>query len=158
MIGCAAAQEGVGTMSAIQPSEAQLRAFLDLPDDGPIVMINLLRWRERAEYPEGASDAPCSGQEAYGRYSDAVMPLLAAVGGRLVWIGLGRATLIAPEGEAWDQAILVEYPSRTAFVEMTTSEAYQAVSRHRTAALADSRLIATSGTLVPPPPAAASGT
>ena len=79
------------------------------------------------------------------------MPLLAAVGGRLVWIGLGRATLIAPEGEAWDQAILVEYPSRTAFVEMTTSEAYQAISRHRSAALADSRLIATSGTLVPAP-------
>jgi uncharacterized protein (DUF1330 family) len=138
-------------VGAIHPSEAQLQAFLAEPEDGPIVMINLLRWRERAAYAEGSGDPPCTGQEAYGRYSDAVMPLLAKVGGRPVWIGLVRNTVIAPEGEAWDQAILVEYPSRQAFIEMTTSEAYQAAARHRSAALADSRLIATSGTLVPPP-------
>ncbi|HKJ23298.1 MAG TPA: DUF1330 domain-containing protein [Myxococcota bacterium] len=140
-------------MVAIHPSEAQLQAFLAGPEDGPIVMINLLRWRERAEYPAGTSEPPCSGQEAYGRYSEGVTPLLAAAGGRPVWIGLGRATLIAPDGETWDQAILVEYPSRKAFLEMTTSADYQAIAHHRTAALADSRLIATSGTLVPPPPA-----
>jgi len=147
-------------VGAIHPSEPQLQAFLAQPDDGPIVMINLLRWRDRAEYPDGAGETPCSGQEAYGRYSDAVAPLLAEVGGRPIWIGLARTTLIAPEGEAWDNAILVEYPSRKAFLDMTTSEAYRAVAHHRRAALADSRLIVTSGTLVPadPRPIATSGT
>ena len=140
-------------MGAIQPSEQQLQAFLAGADDGPIVMINLLRYREQAEYPEGSSEAPCTGAEAYGRYSDAVMPLLAGAGGRPIWIGLARNTLIAPEGEAWDNAILVEYPTRKAFIDMTSSPEYQAVAHHRTAALADSRLIATSGTLVPPPAA-----
>jgi len=141
-------------VGAIEPSEAQLQAFLAGPEDGPIVMINLLRWRERAAYPEGSDASPCTGQEAYGRYSAGVLPLLAGVGGRIVWNGLVRNALIAPEGEAWDQAILVEYPSRQAFIEMTTSAAYRAIAIHRSAALADSRLIATSGTLVPPPGAA----
>ena len=140
-------------MGAIHPNEDEVRAFLAEAEDGPIIMINLLRYREKAEYPEGSDEAPCTGQEAYGRYSDAVMPLLAGVGGRPVFVGLARQSLIAPEGEAWDQAILVEYPSRKAFIEMTTSAAYLAVAHHRTAALADSRLIATSGAVIPPPAA-----
>ena len=140
-------------MSAIHPNEAQLQAFLAEAEDGPIVMINLLRYREQADYEAGAAEAPCTGQEAYGRYSDGVMPLLAKHGGRPIWMGLARTTLIAPEGETWDNAILVEYPTRKAFIEMTTSPEYQAIGHHRTAALADSRLIATSGVFVPPPAA-----
>jgi uncharacterized protein (DUF1330 family) len=137
-------------VGAIEPTREQLRAFAEGPEDGPVVMINLLRFRERAAYAADAGETPCSGQEAYGRYSAAVGPLLAGVGGRPIWVGLGRHTVIAPEGEAWDQAILVEYPSRKAFLDMVTSPAYQAVVHHRTAALADSRLIATSGTELPP--------
>jgi len=138
-------------MPAIEPTPDQLAAFASGPDDGPVVMINLLRWRERASYPEGSGEAPCSGQEAYGRYSEAVAPLLAGVGGRPLWIGLARGMVIAPEDERWDQAILVEYPSRKAFFTMVTSPEYRAIAHHRTAALADSRLIATSGTPLPLP-------
>jgi len=140
-------------VGAIHPNEDQLRAFVSEAEDGPIVMINLLRYREQAEYPAGSEEAPCTGQEAYGRYSDAVMPLLEGVGGRPVFVGLARQSLIAPAGEAWDNAILVEYPSRKAFLEMTASPAYQAVAHHRTAALVDSRLIVTSGAVIPPPSA-----
>lgn len=140
-------------MGAISPREDQLQGFLSGPEDGPITMINLLRFRERADYGEGSGEAPCSGSEAYGRYSAAVAPLLAKAGGRPVWVGLGRATLIAPEGEVWDQAILVAYLSRQAFLAMTTSPEYRAIAHHRTAALADSRLIATSGTALPAPEA-----
>jgi uncharacterized protein (DUF1330 family) len=140
-------------VGAIQPSESQLQQLLGLPDDGPIVMINLLRYRAQAEYPADADEAPCTGREAYGRYSAGVTPLLAEHGARPIWIGLVRATVIAPDAERWDDAILVEYPSRQAFLDMTTSEAYQAVAHHRTAALADSRLVATSGTVVPAPAA-----
>lgn len=137
-------------MAAIEPDPKRLSAFLAGPEDGPIVMINLLRFRERADYPADFAAPACTGPEAYGRYSEGVQPLLAKAGGRPLWFGLVRGTVIAPGDESWDQAILVEYPSRKAFLDMVGSPAYQAIAPHRTAALADSRLIATSGALVPP--------
>jgi len=106
-------------------------------------MINLLRYADRAAYAADSGETPCSGREAYARYSEAVFPLLAKVGGRPIWMGAVASTVISPDGEAWDDAVLVEYPSRDAFIEMTSSPAYQAIMHHRTAALADSRLIAT---------------
>ncbi len=138
-------------MAVIEPDTEALGRFLAEPEDGPIVMINLLRYREEAAYEEGFAAAPCTGAEAYGRYSEGVTPLLGRAGARPIWIGLVRSALIAEAGEEWDNAILVEYPSRKAFVEMVSSPEYQAIAPHRTAALADSRLIATSGTLVPAP-------
>jgi len=139
-------------VGAIEPSPEQMQAFAGLPDEGPVVMINLLRYRERAGYDEGSGERPCTGREAYGRYSEAVVPLLVGVGGRPIWIGLVRGTVIAPEGEAWDDAILVEYPSRKAALTMFASPEYRAIMHHRSAALADSRLIATTGTLIPAAP------
>ena len=138
-------------MPAIAPDPERIRAFLAQAEDGPIVMINLLRYRDQAAYPADFAAAPCTGTEAYGRYSEAVQPLLAKVGGRPIWIGLVRESLIAEPGEAWHNVMLVEYPSRQAFIEMTSSPEYLAIAPHRTAALEDSRLIATSGTLLPAP-------
>ena len=103
-------------MGAIEPTQEQMEVFLALPDEGPVVMINLLCFREQADYAAEAGEPPRTGPEAYGRYSEAVQPLLAKVGGRPIWVGLGRNTLIAPEGERWDQAFLVEYPSKQAFL------------------------------------------
>jgi len=132
-------------MASIEPTEQQLARLLqDLPDGAPIVMINLLRFRNLAEYAPSFAAEPCSGREAYERYGMAVLPLLAGVGGRIRWRGEAKLVVIGPSEESWDEAILVEYPSRSAFVSMVTSEAYQQISEHRTAALADSRLIATS--------------
>jgi uncharacterized protein (DUF1330 family) len=130
-------------MSSVEPSEAQLARLLDLEDGKPIVMINLLRYRERAAYEPGADDEPCSGREAYERYGMYVLPLLARVGGRIRWRGDARAVVIGPADEHWDEVLLVEYPSRSAFVSMVTSEDYRAIMHHRTAAISDSRLIAT---------------
>ena len=131
-------------MGSVEPSAEALRAFLDVPDDGsPVVMINLLRYREQAVYPEGFDAEPCSGREAYQRYGDAVMARLASVGARPLWMGSVAASVIAPEGERWDDAVLVQYPSRKAFLEMVSQPEYQAIVPHRTAALEDSRLIAT---------------
>lgn len=131
-------------MGSIAPTPDRMQRFLAAtPDDAPVVMINLLRYRDEAAYAEGADAAPCTGREAYERYGIAVAPLLAAVGGRPIWRGEAHAAVIAPEGEHWDEAILVEYPSRKAFLEMASSPAYQAIAHHRTAALEDSRLIAT---------------
>lgn len=106
-------------------------------------MINLLRYAEQAGYPSDFDASPCSGREAYQRYGAVAQQTIASVGGRILWLGQVQALVIAPEGEAWDDAVLVEYPSRKAFIEMINQPEYQAAAPHRTAALADSRLIAT---------------
>ncbi len=130
-------------MASVHPDAERLRAFLQDDDGKPIVMINLLRYRERAEYPEGSGFAPCTGAEAYQRYGEAAAPHLARVGARLLWRGVVRGVPIAPPSEGWDEALLVEYPSREAFATMVSDPDYQAAAVHRTAALADSRLIGT---------------
>jgi uncharacterized protein (DUF1330 family) len=135
-------------MPSIEPSEEQLARLLAENDDGqPVVMINLLRFRYDAEYPAGFDAEPCSGREAYQRYGMAVLPMLGAVGGKILWQGEAKLVVIGPSEESWDEAILVQYPSRAAFLRMVTSEDYQKIVPHRMAALADSRLIATSTVL-----------
>lgn len=130
-------------MRTVEPSAEKLQAFLDdAEDESPVVMINLLRYRDHSAYPTGFAAEPCTGREAYQRYGAVVAQLIANAGGRLLWMGSVQSSLIAPETEEWDDAVLVEYPSRKAFLTMVSQPEYQAVSTHRTAALDDSRLIA----------------
>lgn len=131
-------------MPSIEPSEKQRKKLMaDADDETPVVMINLLRYRDRARYP-GESDAePCSGVEAYRRYGALVLPMLGEVGARLLWRGSVKQTVIGPVKEAWDEALLVQYPSRRAFLTMVSRPDYIQAAVHRSAALSDSRLIAT---------------
>jgi uncharacterized protein (DUF1330 family) len=131
-------------MASIEPSPDQLQQLLaDSTDDTPIVMINLLRYRDRADYPAGVDAAPCSGREAYQRYGARVTPMVVETGGKILWFGNVAQVVIGPDAERWDDAVLVQYPSRKAFISMVSHPDYVAASVHRTAALADSRLIAT---------------
>lgn len=109
----------------------------------PVVMINLLRYRNQALYPPGFSADPCSGSDAYARYSRDAIRFVQAVGGQVVWRGSAKAIVIGPTTERWDDALLVQYPSKQAFLQMIGNPDYQAITVHRTAALEDSRLIAT---------------
>ena len=113
-------------MAFIEPDKEQILAFASQPDTGPVVMVNLLRYR-----PDG-------GRERYEEYAQAVIPLIAKAGGRLVFRANAAASVIGDE--EWDEVILVEYPSRKAFGEMIASEAYGAIAHLRTEALVDSRL------------------
>lgn len=131
-------------MGSVEPAAEQIAALAALPgEDGAIVMINLLRYRERAVYPDGFEAEPCSGREAYGRYGEVALERIGTVGGSILWMGGVAATVIAPAGERWDDAVLVQYPSRQAFLEMIAQPEYRAAAPHRSAALEDSRLIAT---------------
>ena len=137
-------------MPSVEPTAAQLHRFMqDVSNPGPIVMINLLRYREQANYPPGFDATPCSGREAYRRYSAVALGKVAEVGGKLEWMGAVKAAVIAPEGEEWDDALLVYYPSRQAFLDMVSQPDYQTTAVHRTAALADSRLVMTEPVAVP---------
>lgn len=127
----------------VEPSPDALESFLEtFPDDTPVFMLNLMRFREQAEYGEGFDAEPCSGVEAYMQYGAAVAPLLAQVGGEVVWQGRPVAMVIGPDDKDWHLMALVRYPSKTAFLDMVSSEDYQAIVPHRSAALIDSRLIA----------------
>lgn len=126
---------------AIDPTRESIKCFAEqFPADQPVVMLNLLRFRDQAAYAD-ASIAPCSGRRAYATYSKLIEPILAAAGGEVVWMGNSFSSLIAPPGEQWDEVLLVKYPNKNAFLGMIQSEAYRAIVHHRTAALADSRLV-----------------
>ena len=129
-------------MPSLNPSREQLAAFAEqMPDDAPILMLNLLRYREAADYPADSEHAPCSGREAYRRYSRTALAKVQGVGGRVELLAAAQVALIAPEGEQWDELLLVRYPSKAAFLGMLADPEYRAATIHRTAALADSRLI-----------------
>ena len=125
-------------MGHLEPTSEQFHAYLDAAatDDGPVVMINLLRYAETAHDGSGRT-----GREAYGAYGAAVLPMVAARGGSVELMGATSATLIGPADEEWDDIVLIRYPSRNAFIDMVSSEEYRAAAVDRTAGLADSRLI-----------------
>ncbi len=142
-------------MPVLNPTRSQFDAMLAMQPDGPVYMLNLLRFREQADY--GARDSagdvsPCTGREAYDRYGNAIASVLKAVGGRPVWLGRGQFRFIATEGESWDERPLVRYPDTSAFQAMLTNPDYQAQAFHRDAALADARLVITQTEFVAFPP------
>jgi uncharacterized protein (DUF1330 family) len=131
-------------MPSIEPTPERFAALLGARDiPGTIVMINLLRFRQRAAYPPDFDATPCTGGDAYQRYAEVALQKVHAAGGRALWLGNVVLSVIAPEGEEWNEAVLVEYPSRRAFLDMIGDPEYRAATVHRTAALADSRLICT---------------
>ena len=124
----------------IHPTQEQIQQLVSSDDDGPIVMLNLLRFKDRAD----GIDEGVSGAEAYARYSVATEQFLRGVGGRLVQAIAPRESVIGPTEPEWDLVLFVRYPSRAKFIEMATNPEYLKIHAHREAALADSRLIACS--------------
>ena len=139
----------------LRPTDEQLSAFMTGEHDGkPVAMLNMLKFRQKAEYPheylaEHPEAANRTGREAYDIYSKQTMPFLFSVGGQLLWMGNVASTFIGPSEEAWDRVFLVYYPSRDALKKMLMNPAYQATGFHRSAALEDSRLIETKRASVP---------
>jgi len=111
---------------------------------GEVVMLNLLRFRDVADYsanPELMPDEPISGAEAYQKYIDHTLPFLKESGGDLVFLGKGGRYLIGPREEQWDLVVLVRQNSLSDFIAFSTNKEYLAGMGHRTAALEDSRLL-----------------
>ena len=127
-------------MSVI-PTPDQLRAFVERGPDGPVHMLNLLRFRERADYPPETGHAPCSGAEAYARYGEQVLPLLKRVGATVAVLGQCHAPVIGEDRDHFDHMVIVHYPDRQALLNMMHSEDYKRVAAHRSAAVAHSLLI-----------------
>jgi uncharacterized protein (DUF1330 family) len=128
---------------SIDPLRAQFEAFKALPRDEPIQMLNLIRLREKAAYPEGHPDhgKVLSGLDAYRAYGRTSGPIFRKVGGRQVWAGRPDVVVTGPAEEKWDLAFIAEYPSAGAFLAMVTDPEYREHVKHRQAAVLDSRLI-----------------
>lgn len=126
----------------VDPTRAQFEAFKALPRDTPIHMLNLIRFRKLADFPADHPDhgKGRTGREAYREYGRAIASILARVGATRVWGGLLECVVTGPLGE-WDEAFVMGYPSAAAFLEMVTDPEYRQHVAHRTAAVADSRLI-----------------
>lgn len=128
----------------LEPTQAAGRAFVTRGMEGSIVMLNLLRFRDVADYssaPELAPEVPISGVTAFYRYIEHTLPYLHESGGELMFLGEGGPFLIGPANERWDMAMLVQQRSVESFLAFASHEAYLAGMGHRTAALEDSRLL-----------------
>ena len=111
---------------------------------GEVTMLNLLRFRDVADYsanPELMPNKPISGAEAYQKYIDHTLPFLRKSGGDLVFLGKGGKYLIGPQEEQWDLVMLVRQNSLSDFIAFSSNKDYLAGMAHRTAALEDSRLL-----------------
>jgi uncharacterized protein (DUF1330 family) len=123
---------------AIFPSSSQIQELLAGPADRPVVMLNLLRFKPRADGP----DDGISGEEAYRRYAGPMQAFVESRGGRLLWSGRVDSQVIGTGGEGFHMIALVEYPSRQSFVAIATDPHVEQVGVHRTAGLESQWLIA----------------
>lgn len=126
--------------ATIEPTPAQFERLAASDDEQPVVMLNLLRFKDRADGVH--ADEGITGAEAYARYGAEVTRHLDRVGGRILFTMVPQESVIGPEEGEWDLVAAVEYPSRRAFLQMASDPAYLETHAHREAGLADTRLIA----------------
>jgi uncharacterized protein (DUF1330 family) len=117
-------------MSDIRPTKDQILELINAPDEGPVVMLNLLKFKASG------------GSKEYGKYGDSVVQMVEKTGGKVLWLGKVDQTLIGPTDETWDAVALVQYPSRKAFIEMTSTKEYDSAHEHREGGLERTRLLA----------------
>lgn len=127
----------------IDPEREAWDIFKTLPRDQVIHMLNLVKVKPLATYPEGHPDhgKGLSGLEAYRAYGRTTAHIFQRLGGRQVWAGKPRVMVTGPGSETWDIAFIAEYPNSQAFIDMVRDPEYRELVVHRTAGVEDSRLL-----------------
>ena len=127
----------------IDPDREAWEIFKSLPKDEPIHMLNLVRVKPLADYPAGHPDhgKGLSGLDAYRAYGRTTAHIFKRLGGRQIWAGKPQVMVTGPKAEAWDIAFIAEYPNSDAFMAMVRDPEYRELVTHRTAGVADSRLL-----------------
>jgi uncharacterized protein (DUF1330 family) len=127
----------------VDPTREAFDAFKALPRDTPINMLNLIRYRDHAAYPEGHShaDKGLTGEAAYAEYGRTSDPIFSRVGGGILWRGAMESVVTGPADEAWDLAFIASYPNAGAFLAMIVDHDYKLAVVHRQAAVLTSRLV-----------------
>ncbi|HEX4535074.1 MAG TPA: DUF1330 domain-containing protein [Rhizomicrobium sp.] len=131
-------------MSTVVPTPQQVQAMIETGPEGPIVMVNLLKYRAKAAYKADRAEAAqnLSGRDAYQRYGMVAIQHVTQRSGRVVWAGPQKLVFIGDaQANDWDDVVCVHYPSRKAFLEMTQDPAYLAAHYHRDAGLERTALL-----------------
>jgi uncharacterized protein (DUF1330 family) len=128
----------------LMPTQDAGRNFIMRQIQGSVVMLNLIRFREIADYsatPELVPTEPISGRRAYQLYIEHTLPFLTESGGEILFMGEGGSFLIGPPNERWDAVLLIKQNSVNSFLAFESNQEYMKGIGHRTAALEDSRLL-----------------
>jgi len=131
----------------VNPRQDQIAAAAAIAGtdaDGPLVMLNLNRYRERAEYtsdPPGGGSTDVSGREAYERYGDVALSVLTRLGGEIRWHTMAKMTVIGDDSDIYDEVIAVRYPSAQAFLDLALDADIGVALAHRDAGLERAALI-----------------
>lgn len=133
--------------NSVIPTQEQMAGFMSPGPDGPISMVNLLKFKEKAVYKDGR-ETELTGQEAYALYSRGVMKTLDTVGGKLVFSGDVSRLMLGEVEDLWDTVAIAQYPSRAAMLEMMQLPEYQEISVHREAGLAGQLNIETCNAMI----------
>ncbi|WP_205622192.1 DUF1330 domain-containing protein [Aestuariibacter salexigens] len=136
----------------LHPTDEAARTLFSQSMQKEIVMLNLLRFKETADYsshPELEPTKPISGREAYRMYIDDTHPILKESGGEVLLLGNASQFFIGPQDEIWDMVMLVKQHSLAAFLSFASNPDIRKAAGHREAALVDSRLLPISSLLQP---------
>lgn len=131
-------------INKVYPNEDQIKGFLEPGAKGPICMVNLLKFKEKAEYEDGR-ETDLSGREAYELYEQDVKQLLQGIGGGIGFEGDVERLMLGEVEELWDVVALAVWPSRQVMFEVMQSPEMQEISVHRSAGLAGQLNIETTG-------------
>lgn len=132
--------------NSVYPNDAQIQGFAEPGPDGPIYMVNLLKFKERAEYEDGRT-TDLTGREAYQLYGQSVSRLITDYGGSVVFAGDVTFLALGQVEELWDEVAIAMYPTRNDLLRMSSSEEWRQAAVHRTAGLAGQLNIETVGRL-----------
>ncbi|MCP5065049.1 MAG: DUF1330 domain-containing protein [bacterium] len=130
--------------NSVTPNQAQIKGFFEPGPEGPIYMLNLLRFKDKAEYEDGR-ETDLTGAQAYGIYTDAVSQLLPEFGGKGMFSASIERLMLGEVEDLWDKVAIAMYPSRAAMMEMMQSKQMREIGMHRAAGLAGQLNIETSG-------------
>ena len=118
----------------LSPNDEQLKGFMEGDVETPIAMVNLLKFKEKAEYEDGR-ETNLSGAEAYAIYGEKVQECLKKVGAEMTFSGLVSRLMLGEVEDLWDSVAIARYPSRKAMLEMIMDPYYQEIEKHRSAGL-----------------------
>ena len=121
-------------INELRKTDQQIQDLLEKDDGGPVCMINLIKFREKAQYEDGR-ETDLSGVEGYGLYGKPTGEMIAELGGEIVFSAVLKGMVVGEVEELWDVMAVAKYPTLQSFIDMTSSSKYQEAYHHRIAGL-----------------------
>lgn len=119
----------------VQPGDPErIKRLMEPGPDGPIFMVNLLKFKDKAQYEDGR-ETDLTGRQAYALYGQAVADIIKDYGGRIAFMADVTFLALGQADEMWDEVAIARYPKRGDMVRMSMSPEWQAAAVHRTAGL-----------------------